>query len=222
MNDQNSYLFLNREHAAQQLISRLDNFRNRNCSIIAISNGAIVIANHVARRLDADLVFMPIKRIKDPADSLRSIGVVGIDYSITDDLQRDIPQNYIYRQTRALRSELLSKYSDVYSAIHSKLQNKIVILIDDLAETSDEILGCLRIIRKQEPEEIIVAVPVIAQSAVHRVMREADSVISIHVASEDSIKSTYLDFDVITDEKVHGLMNLSNTEIIENKFLNHN
>ena len=208
-------LFVNRDHAAQQLIYDLRNFKNTNCCIIAVSNGAVAIANHVARTLDADLVFIPSENIKDPADPLKSIGVVSFDYTITDDLTRDIPQDYIYRQIRALRSELLSRYPDVYSPIHSKFQNRIVILIDDLVQTSDEILGCLRTIRKQEPEEIIVAVPVITQAAAHEVIQEADSVVFVHVSSEDSIKSTYLDFEVITDEEVTELMKLPIKELVE-------
>lgn len=207
--------FVNRDHAAQQLIYDLRSFKNSNCCIIAVSNGAVAIAHHVARALDADLVFIPSEKIKDPADPLKSIGVVSFDYTITEDLMRDIPQDYIYRQTRALRSELLSRYPDVYSPIHSKFQNRTVILIDDLVQTSDEILGCLRTIRKQEPEEIIVAVPAITQAAAHEVIQEADSVVFVHVSSDDSIKNTYLDFEVITDEEVIELMKLSIKELIE-------
>ena len=146
-----STLFLNREHAAQQLISKLSNYRNKNCCIIATSNGGVAIATHVARSLNADLVFIPSEKIKDPSDSLKSIGVVSLDYTITDELDRDIPQDFIYRRTRAIRSELLSRYPDVYSPISSRFQNRIVILIDDCLQTNDEILGCLRTVRKQQP-----------------------------------------------------------------------
>ena len=217
-----STLFLNREHAAQQLISKLSNYRNKNCCIIATSNGGVAIARHVAKRLNADLVFIPSEKIKDPSDSLKSIGVVSLDYTITDELGRDIPQDFIYRRTRAIRSELLSRYPDVYSPISSRFQNRIVILIDDCLQTNDEILGCLRTVRKQQPTEIVVAAPVISHGAAQEVMQEADSVEFLHVVSDKAIESAYLDFDTITDEEVPGLMNLSIKEIIEDKLSSHN
>jgi predicted phosphoribosyltransferase len=160
-------------------------------------------------------MFIPSEKIKDPADPVKAIGVVSFDYSITDDLKRDIPQDYIYRQTRTLRSDLLSRYPDVHSPIHSKFQNRIVILIDDLVQTSDKLLGCLRTIRKQGPQEVIVAIPVITRAAAHEVIQEADSVIFLHVSSEDSIISTYMDFEVITDEEATELMKLPIKEVAE-------
>jgi putative phosphoribosyl transferase len=217
-----STLFLNREHAAQQLISKLSNYKNKNCSIITTSNGGVAIAKHVAKSLNADLVFIPSEKIKDPSDSLKSIGVVSLDYVVTDELDRGIPQDFIYRRTRAIRSELLSRYPDVYSPISSRFQDRIVILVDDCLESNDEVLGCLRTVRKQRPKEIVVAVPVVSHDAAQGVTQEADSVVFIHVVSDDSIKSSYLDFDTITDEEVRGLMDLSTKEIIEDKPSSHN
>ena len=217
-----STLFLNREHAAQQLISKLSNFRDKNCCIIATSKGGVAIANHVARSLNADLVFIPSKKIKDPSDSLKSIGVVSLDYAMTNELDREIPQDFIYRRTRAIRSELLSKYHDVYSSISSRFHDRIIILIDDCLETNDEILGCLRTVRIQEPEKIIVAAPVISHSAAQGVLQEADSVQFLHVVSDDAIKNSYLDFDTITDEEIPGLMNVSIKEIVERQLSGYN
>lgn len=222
MTHKSSTLFLNREHAAQLLISKLSNYRNKDCCIVATSNGGVVIASHVAKRLNADLVFAPSEKIKAPSDSLKSIGIVSLDYTITDELDRDIPQDYIYRRTHAIRSELLSRYPDVYNPTSSKFEDRIVILIDDCLQTNDEILGCLRTVRRQQPKEIIVAAPVISDGAAQEVIQEADSVKFLHVVSDNAIKSSYLDFDTVTDEEVPGLMNLSISETIEDKLSSHN
>lgn len=217
-----SPLFLNREHAAQELISQLSYYTNKNCCIIATSNGGVAIASHVAKRLNADLIFIPSEKIKDPSDSRKSIGMVSFDYAISGELPRDIPQDFIYRRTRAIRSELFSRYPDVYNPISCRFQDRIIILIDDCLQTNDEILGCLRTVRNQHPIEIIVAAPVISHSAAQAITREADSVIFVHVVSDNAIKRAYLDFDTITDEEVPELMNLSIKEVIENELSNHN
>ena len=70
----------------------------------------------------------------------------------------------------------------------SRFQDKVVILVDDLTITSYEILACLNTIRKQQPEKIIVAVPAITPGAAHEIAQEAEALIFIHIASDDSIK----------------------------------
>ena len=116
-------------------------------------------------------------------------------------------------------------YPDILMSIalfHPRFQDRIVILIDDCLETNDEILGCLRTVRKQEPKKIIVAAPVISHSAAQGVIQEADSVKFLHVVADEAIKNAYLDFDTITDEDVPGLMNLSTSGIIEDNLSSHN
>lgn len=218
----NSTLFLNREHAAQQLISQLSNYRNTNSCIVATSNGGAAIANHVARSLNADLVFIPSEKIEDPTDALKSIGVVSLDYAVSGELDREIPQDFIYRRTRAIRSELLSRYHDVYRPISSRFHDRIVILIDDCLETNDEILGCLRAVRNQEPKKIIVAAPVISHSAAQGVLQEADFVKFLHVVPDSAIKNSYLDFDTITDEEIPALMNVSIKKRMEDQLSSYN
>lgn len=216
MKDQSSYLFLNREDAAQQLISKLSNFKNKNCCIVAISNGAVALGKPIAERLNADLVFMPFERISDPADSLKSIGVVSFDYTIVDNLRRDIPQEYIFRKAKALQAELLSRYPYASTPGRFTFQNRIVIVIDDLVETSDKIIGCLKSIRRQQPKEIIVAVPVITRGPAQRIMQETDDVVFIRVASKKRSKSAYLNFSTVNDNEVTWLMDFPINEMIEN------
>jgi len=213
MKDQSAYLFLNREKAAQQLISQLWDYKNKNCSIVAISNGAVVMGKFIAEQLNADLVFAPGERIIDPANQRRSIGVVGFDYMIADDILGDIPQGYVYRQTKVLQAELLSRYPKLYYPIRSGFHNKIVIIIDDSVYKSDEILACLKTIEKQQPKEIIVAVPVITHDAAHSVIQQVDATIFIHVVTDHSVKRAYLSFNPVDDEEVAILMN-SDEEIM--------
>jgi len=209
-----SILFINRAHAAQQLISRLRNYRNTDCCIISTSNGGVVIGNHVARGLNADLVFIPSERITHPSNPRKSLGVVGLDYVASDGFDRDIPQDFIYRRSRAIQSELSSRYPHAHSPFTSNFQDRTIIFIDDSLQTHDETLGCLRVVRRQQPKKIIVAAPVISDDAAEAIKREADSVVFLHVVSEDSLNNAYLDFDPISDEEVPELMDLAMEEIV--------
>ncbi len=191
------------------------------CCIIAISNGGLAIANHVVRRLNGDLVFMPGEIIKHPSDPQKAIGVVGLDYVVSYESERDIPQDFIYRRTRAIQSDLLSRYPDVPRPMSSGFQDRTIIFVDDCVQNSDEILGSLRIVRQQEPKEIVVASPVISNGAAEGIKREADSDVFLHVVSEKSLKGCYLDFDLISDEEASELINISREETVEDRLCQH-
>lgn len=221
MTHKGSILFINRAHAAQQLISRLRNYRNTDCCIISTSTGGVLIGNHVARGLNADLFFIPGERIKHPSKPEKSLGVVGLDY-VSGDFDRDVPQDFIYRRTRAIQSDLLSRYPQAHSPFSSNFQDRVVIFIDDSLQTHDEILACLGIVRSQQPKKIIVAAPAISEDAAQAIEREADSVVFLHVVSEDSLNSAYLDFDPVGDDEVRELMDLPIEELIVEEISRHN
>lgn len=218
MKDQGSYLFASQENTTQLLISKLSNYNGKGCCVIALSNNAVAMAKEVAKKLEADLFFVPSRQIKDPAGSDESIGVVSFEYVVTNDSFRDIPQDYIYRQARRLRSELFSSYPGVHSPIHSGLQNRIVILIDDLVQTSDKILGLLDAVYNQHPQQVIVAVPVIAEDAAQGIMKMS-STIFLRVISNDAIENAYLNFSTITDGEVITLLSSTTQKIIEDREL---
>jgi len=200
---------LNRAHAAQKLVFKLSDHRNKNCCVVAVSNGAAALAMHVARSLNGEVVFMPGEKSKNSADTQKSYAVAGLNYPMSDDLARDIPQEYIYRRTLALRSRLLSGYPGVLSPMHSKFQDRIVVLIDDFVQASDKMLAYLRIIRKLQPDRIIVATPVITWDAAFELVWEADSVVFTRAAPEDAVRNTYLDVDALPDEEIVGLVSMS-------------
>lgn len=134
-------IFLDRDQAAQQLAEKLLSYENKDCIIVAVSNGALPIASHIAKRLEADLTFVPREMIKDPADPHKTIGVVSFDYTIIDNSCRDIPQNYIYRQAQMLQANLISRYQDFYRTMATRFRDRVVILVDHLTNTSYEILA---------------------------------------------------------------------------------
>lgn len=216
MKNRISYLFVRQEHATKQLISRLADYRNKKCCVIAVSNNAITMAKEVARKLNADFFFIPSVTMKDPAGSPKSLGVISFDYITTYDLRKDIPQDYIYRQVLALRSELFARYPGVYTPL-SEFQNRIVIIIDDLVQRSEKVLALLETIQKQKSQEIVVAIPIIAHRAAHRIMEEDASVIFIHLTSKYSMDKAYLNFSALTDGQATELLRSDIGEIIKDK-----
>lgn len=186
---ENPSIFLESDQEAQQLAHRLLEYENKNVIVVAVSNAGWSIANLIAKQLKADFTFLPWEVIKDPADPQKSVGIVRFDYSSINESCRDIPQDYLIRQTQAIQADLALRYEDFYKTMEIKFQSRIVILVDYIASTSNEILACLNTIRNQSPEKIIVAVPTITASAAHDIAHEAEALIFIEIASEDSIRN---------------------------------
>ncbi|HEX5169625.1 MAG TPA: hypothetical protein VFW11_10650 [Cyclobacteriaceae bacterium] len=160
--------------------------------------------------------------IEDPCDSSRSIGVVGFDYTIAGNENRDIPQDYIYRKVRALRSELLSRYPGVLRPLHSGLQDKIVIVVSDVVQTSDEIVGLLEAIRRHQPKRIVVTAPAITHCAARTVAKHAEVSIFIHFTSEDMINRIYMNLNSISDKAAIELLNVSGSATSQSEWIKSN
>lgn len=206
MRNRNTYLFTNQQHATEQLIFRLENYKNKKCCVIAVSNNGVMMAKEVARKLNVDMFFIPSITMKDPADSNKSLGVISFDYAVTYDLHKDIPQNYIYRKTLSLRSELSARYPGLYTPVFSAFRNRIVILVDDLVQNGEKILGLLETIQRQQPEKMVVAIPVITHDAAHRIVKDGVSTLFIHKVLEQTMDKAYLNFIPLTDREVTELL----------------
>jgi putative phosphoribosyl transferase len=178
-------LFADTDQAREQLARKHLDIGNQKYSVVAISTEIAPIANVLARILHADLTILPFEKIKDPADPLKSIGEVSFDFAITNDLSRDIPQDYIYHQGRKLRSDLISRYPDIYSAMASVFKNRCVFLVEGSTQSSERIIACLNSIRKQRPKKIIAVVPAITPAAAAEISGKVDELIFHDVASED-------------------------------------
>lgn len=196
---ENTSIFLESDQEAHQLADRLMKYENRGVIVVAVSNAGWPIANHVAKQLKADFIFVPSEILKDPSNPLKAIGVVSFDFTITDTLCRDVPQDFIARQAKILQADLISKYQDFYREMEKRFQNKVVILVDQFATTSHRILACLKTIRKHHPERIVIAIPSISEGVAREIALEAEELIFIYLISCDSITNICQSTDNVHD-----------------------
>jgi predicted phosphoribosyltransferase len=208
MKDKNVELFLKREDAAGKLIEKLRRYKSTDSCVVSTSKNGIALSSLVSKSLGADLFFVPSKRVKHPGDPLKTLGVVSPEYSIMNELDRDIPQEFVYRRTRALQSKLGLKYRKVYSPISSRFEDRVVILVEECLETADKVLACVKTIREQNPRKIIIAAAVVNSRVIHDLIAEGDSVVFLNILSDKAIRNARPDFDPISDEEIEELMHL--------------
>jgi predicted phosphoribosyltransferase len=195
-----------RVQAASLLAERLTAYKNTDAVVLAIPSGGFVVAYHLAKSLNLHLDVIPCGKIKHPSGQA-DIGSVSLDEVIITDSSRDLPQDYIHHQVVLLQHALQAK-DKFYRGDRppENLMGKTVILVDDLLLSSHTILACLKTIDKQQPDKIIVAVPVIAQ-VVHREIAPAvDDLVFLMMENE----SVYENFDAVEEEEVKSLLRIFN------------
>lgn len=195
-----------REHAAQLLGQALELYRNADAIILAVPRGGVPVGYEVAQRLNLPMDLLPCRKITHPGDRERSIGSVCLQEVVIHDSERDIPQEYIQHTINRLRTSLRRRQKRYQRTIAlQNLRGKTVIIVDDWLRTGDTILACIRHIRKQQPEQIIVATPILTSQAHKAVDKEVDEVVFL-VLDDTPPPYTHMYFPRVTEEQVIDLL----------------
>ncbi|ELR68467.1 phosphoribosyltransferase [Fulvivirga imtechensis AK7] len=205
-------LIQDREHAGKFLSKRLIHFANAtNAVVVGIPHGGVCVASAIADALNLPLEVMPCRKIKHPVDKSRNIGSVSANEACVHDCPYDVPQDYIYHQMALIRHAIDHENRFYYQEIEpTMLTGKTVILVDDILQSSDTMMACLRSIKKENPLRVIVAVPIVGVEAGRRVKSEADDIVFLQMEhSIGSGKEYFFNFPRVDDIKVREILNKS-------------
>jgi len=82
------------------------------------------------------------------------------------------------------------------------IRDKTVIVIDDGVATGNTLLATIRMLRKEHPAKIIIAVPVASENAIEKLEKEADEVICLLIpAIFMGVGAFFEDFVQVSDEE---------------------
>ncbi len=202
--------FKDRADAARLLFNKLTEYKNRNDVIVmAILAGGVPVGYYLADMLKVPFDIIPCKKICHPSCHGQTIGSVTLnEISIHDD--RGIPSDYVHRQWRQIQNELKGRYK-LYMGERAPLEvkGKTVILVDDRLKTGDTMLACISSIKKQNPSQIIVAVPVTTVQASHQIMTKVDDFVCVIKTHDfDNTEDFYESLPRVTDDEVKCFLDL--------------
>jgi predicted phosphoribosyltransferase len=208
-------LFKDRIQAGQKLAEKLLEYKDKNVIILAIPRGGVVVAYEIAKVLNAPLDLIIPRKIGAPYQPELAIGAVTQDGTII--LNEDIisylpiPENYIEAEAERQKKEIerrLIKYRG--SAIEPKLENKIVIIVDDGIATGATMLAAIASIRKKKPLKIIAAIPVAPPESLEKIKEYADEIVCLQTPEPFfAIGQFYERFEQLEDEEVIDILNKS-------------
>jgi putative phosphoribosyl transferase len=206
--------FKDRREAGITLAKNLIGFAGRNDTIVlALPRGGVPVAFEVAKSLNLPLDVLVVRKLGVPGQPELAFGAVAsggarfLNEGIVSTLQMSemIIESIAERENRELeRRERL--YRGERPAVD--VRGKNVIIVDDGLATGATMRVAIRALRKQDPKQIIVAVPVAAQEACTELHDKAD-VLCVCAESPErfyAVGMWYDDFSQTTDEEVEHLL----------------
>ncbi len=185
---------------------------SRDSLVLALPRGGVPVAREVARSLGADLDVMLVRKLGAPGQPelaagalagsgvrVLNPGVIAVLHISDADLDAVAAREAaeLTRRERAYRGDRPPP----------RIAGRSIVLVDDGIATGATMRAAIAALRQQQPERIVVAVPVAAADTVALLRHEADDVVCLATPSPfRAIGQWYLDFDQVSDDEVRRLL----------------
>jgi putative phosphoribosyl transferase len=206
--------FRNRDEAGRllgrELATRLDG--RDDLLVLALPRGGVPVGHGVAEALRAPLDVFIVRKLGVPGHEELAMGAIasGGVRVLNDEVLAYVPVPAAAIDKAAAREQQeLERREREYRGNRPPLdiRGKRVIVVDDGLATGSTMRAAVQALRKMEPAEIIVAVPVAAPSTCEMFRALADDIICLYTPEPfQAVGLWYEDFDQTTDEEVHRLM----------------
>jgi putative phosphoribosyl transferase len=205
--------FRNRTEAGKLLATKLTDYANRpDVLVLGLPRGGIPVAFEVAKALNAPLDVCLVRKLGVPGHKELAMGAIAtggvrvINENVVYWLR--IPEQTI-DEVAAMEMRELERRNRVYRGNRPppKVKNHTVILVDDGIATGSTIRAAIATLKQQQPQELIVAVPVAPPSTCDELEAEVDKVVCVMMPEAlYAIGIWYEDFEQTSDAEVCELL----------------
>lgn len=202
--------FLDRTDAGFRLAAALSGYKGQYPVVLALPRGGVPVAAEVAKALNAPLDLVLVRKIGLPGQPELAIGaVVDGERPIivrNDELIRGAGvTDAAFEAVRKKESAEVERRRRCYVGMrgHPDLAGEVVIIVDDGIATGATMKAALQAIRRLDPKELVVAVPVAAPEAIEELRDLADTIICLETPTPfGAIGYFYDDFSQVSDAEV--------------------
>ena len=209
-------MFKDRTDAGLLLVKKLSNYHNnKDAVVVTIPRGGIPLGYVISKGLHLPLELVLSKKIGHPLHKEFAIGAVTLTDRILSDAANDVSRMYIEAETSRIRTILKERQDGYYDKRKPiSFKNKIVIVVDDGVATGNTLMSSIKLIEKQKPSQIIVALPVGPPSVIEKIKNIPsvnDTICLLVPENFRAVGQFYKNFDPIKDNEVVTLLEKANT-----------
>jgi len=205
--------FRDRIQAGKLLAQKLKKYKGQDVVVYALPRGGVVTAAEIAHSLHTPLDIIITRKIGHPYQPEYAVAAINENGDIVGDVKELSGMNTDWLKTEiAKEKEEATRRRIVYIGKRKPLvaKGKIAILVDDGVATGWTLRAGIKVLQKQHPQKIVVAVPVIPRQTSNILEKEVDEVVALDTPPEDmflgSVGAYYDYFPQVSDEEVIDLL----------------
>ena len=212
----NETRFRNRTEAGKLLASKLIQYANRpDVLVLGIPRGGVPVAFEVATALNAPLDICLVRKLGVPGNKELAMGAIaagGFEVLNEDLLDWLRISGHTIAEVGELELQELQRRDRIYRSDRSRptIRDRIIILVDDGLATGSTMRAAIEVLKHQQPQRLIIAVPVAPIDTCNELRAEVDEMVCLMTPKHFSgIGRWYEDFTQTTDEQVCELLNVA-------------
>jgi putative phosphoribosyl transferase len=205
--------FWDRKDAGKRLAEKLIAYSGNNTQILAIPRGGVPVALEVAKKLNATLDVVVVRKIPIPWEPEAGYGAVTDDGTVVLNeplVQRlQLTQSQIQEDVNKVKAEL-DRRSAAYrgSKPFPSLKDKTVILVDDGLASGFTMVAAVKSARQHGARKLVVAVPAASIGAFKQLKPLTDDLVCLIISDATwfAVASFYQQWSDLTDDEIIKLL----------------
>lgn len=204
-------MFKSRIEAGKKLAQNLKDYQGKNCLVLAIPRGGVVVGREIADFLSCPLDVISVKKLGAPGNQELAIGAVGTEegslYKNEALIQElGVREEYLEQEIKAKMLEA-QRREKIFREDRKEIEvkGKIVILVDDGAATGATLKAAIKEIWAKNPEKVIVGLPLASKELKIELEELVDEMVILETPEPFfAVGQGYEEFEQISDAEVIG------------------
>lgn len=199
-------MYLDRIDAGRALAAALSSYRFTDPLVLAIPRGGVIVGRVLADAIGAALDVVMAKKIGAPFNPEYAVAAVDPDGEVLhlEGSQWDFLRGHIMEQASARRRELKESLKSFRRGRKQEpIRGRSVILVDDGLATGLTAMAAAKYIRRHDPKEIVLAVPVAPPDTLSAMRALVDDVVCpLSPRVFHAVGEWYVSFQQVDDQDV--------------------